>query len=131
AIQVALDERRAEGVLVANRPTYDDSARFLGGRWRFREGRLVERTFDYGSEAFETRFKKGKAGRDRPGALSIGFNPEIRHAPRAEDLEMGVVCLALGYNVHLGGKNKSPTFLYLTLAGADVNVGGKPVLTRG
>jgi leucyl aminopeptidase (aminopeptidase T) len=131
AVHAALDETRAEGLLVANRPTYLDSSRYLGGRWTFHHGRLTGRSFTSGGDAFEIEFKRGKSGRDRPGALCIGFNPKIHDSPRAEDLEMGVVCIALGYNLNLGGRNASPTFLYLTLAGADVDVGGIPLLRRG
>jgi leucyl aminopeptidase (aminopeptidase T) len=131
AIHAALDETRAEGVFFANRPTFLDSDRYLEGRWKFHQGKLVERSFGSGSEIFENLYQHGGPGRDRPGALCIGFNPKIRNAPRAEDLEMGVILLALGYNRNLGGHNGATTFLPLTLGGADLDVGGTPVIRHG
>ncbi len=131
ACQIALDDRRAGGVLVANRPSVLTSDRWVGGRWRFQGGRLVEYAFRTGKEGFEQRLRAGGTGRDRPGLLCIGFNPRVHGTPLVEDFEMGTVSVSIGYNRSFGGRNDATSFLQLTLAGADVEVGGVPVIRGG
>lgn len=130
-VHAPMDETRAEGTVVANRPTSLETGTLQGGRWKFHGGVLTEHTFTEGEDGFRRLFASGGKGMDRPGLLAIGFNPAIHDAPRSEDLEMGVISICLGRNVHLGGRNRAKTMLALTLAGADLEVGGRPILRRG
>jgi leucyl aminopeptidase (aminopeptidase T) len=127
AVSVALDETAADGTLVANRTDYYDDAIATGGIFQFRNGKLTSAEFTEGGDLFEKQYKKGGKGRDRPGQLRIGLNPELHDTPQLEDRELGAVMISVGNNQFLGGKNKSPFFGWAINAGATVEVDGKPV----
>ena len=131
AIRVALDESIATGMIVANRTSYYDEGVATGGTFVFSNGKLKEAHFDSGSELFEKPYQRGGVGRDRPGFLSIGLNPELHNTPQVEDIEAGAVMTTLGGNGNLGGKNRSPFFGWSVVAGATVEVDGKALSIPG
>lgn len=126
-LRVALDERVAEGTIVANRASYYEDGTATGGTMRFRNGKMTDADFDRGAERFRQPFQKGGKGRDRPGYLSIGLNPELKDTPQVEDVEAGAVMVSVGGNRSLGGKNESPFFGWVVTAGATVEVDGRPL----
>jgi leucyl aminopeptidase (aminopeptidase T) len=127
AVSVALDEAVADGTLVANRTNYYDDAIATGGVFQFRNGKLTSAEYAEGGERFDREYKKGGKGRDRPGQLRIGLNPELRDTPQLEDRELGAVMVSLGNNQFIGGKNKASFFGWAINAGATVEVDGKPL----
>jgi leucyl aminopeptidase (aminopeptidase T) len=131
SIRVALDERVAEGTIRANRTSYYETGVATGGEFHFSGGRLTEAKFETGGEIFEEKFQAGGKGRDVPGFLTIGLNPELHNTPQVEDVEAGAVMVSVGGNEHLGGKNKSPMFGFLVNVGAKVEIDGKPVPLPG
>lgn len=124
AVNVALDERVADGTIVANRTCYYDDAIATGGRLVFRHGKLANAKFATGGDRFDREYKKGGKGRDRPGQLRIGLNPALHNTPQLEDRELGAVMVSLGNNQFYGGQNKSPFFGFVINAGAHVEVDG-------
>ncbi len=131
AVHVALDETVADGTIVGNRTSYYDDGRATGGVFRFRHGKLTHAEFERGQERFDAGFKIGGKGRDRPGRLSIGLNPQLHDTPQVEDGELGAVTVSVGGNRGYGGKNESPFFGWIVNAGATVEVDGRPLLLRG
>ncbi|HTT25981.1 MAG TPA: aminopeptidase [Thermoplasmata archaeon] len=131
AIRVALDEKVAEGTIRANRSSYYETGKTTGGVFQFRDGRLTEATFATGGDLFDRGYADGGKGRDLPGFLSIGLNPELHNTPQVEDLEAGAVLVSLGGNAQLGGKTKGPFFGFVVNAGAKVEVDGRPVPLPG
>ncbi|MGA8302289.1 MAG: aminopeptidase [Thermoplasmata archaeon] len=131
AIHVALDENVADGTIVGNRDCFYDDGVATGGVLRFRRGRLTRAEFDRGGERFRKPFKAGGKGRDRPGQLRVGLNPELHNTPQLEDIELGAFTVAVGGNAFLDGKNTSPFFGWVVNAGASLEVDGKPVPIRG
>jgi leucyl aminopeptidase (aminopeptidase T) len=127
AVSLALDENVAEGTFVANRTNYYDDAIATGGTFHFRNGKLTSAEYARGGERFDREFKKGGKGRDRPGQLRIGLNPELHDTPQLEDRELGAIMVSLGNNRFYGGKNKSAFFGWVINAGATVEVDGKPL----
>lgn len=127
AIRVALDERVADGTIVANRTNYYDDGIATGATFDFTKGKLTEARFDSGAERFDQPFKRAGKGRDQPGMLSIGLNPELRNTPQVEDVEAGAVMVSVGGNGYLGGKNKAQFFGWSIVAGASVEIDGKPL----
>ncbi|MGC2288742.1 MAG: hypothetical protein WA688_02650 [Thermoplasmata archaeon] len=127
AVSVALDETVADGTIVANRTNYYDDAIATGGTFQFRNGKLTHAEFAEGGDRFDREFKKGGKGRDRPGQLRIGLNPELHNTPQLEDRELGAVMVSLGNNRFSGGKNTSPFFAWVINVGATVAVDGKPL----
>ena len=125
SVRVALDESVADGTFVGNRTSYYDDGKATGATFHFQEGRLVEHEFDTGSERFDQPYLKGGPGRDRPGFLTIGLNPELHDTPQVEDIEAGAVMVSVGGNRNLGGKNKSPFFGWAVNAGGTVKVDGR------
>jgi leucyl aminopeptidase (aminopeptidase T) len=125
AVSVALDETVADGTLVANRTNYYDDAIQTGGVLQFRNGKLTSAEFAEGGDRFDKEFKKGGKGRDRPGQLRIGLNPELHDTPQLEDRELGAIMVSLGNNRFIGGKNKASFFGWAINAGAKVEVDGK------
>jgi leucyl aminopeptidase (aminopeptidase T) len=125
AVRVALDETVADGTIVANRTNYYDVGTATGGTFHFRNGKLTDAEFEKGGEQFDTPFKTGGKGRDQPGYLSIGLNPQLNNTPQVEDVELGAVMVTVGGNRQLGGKNASPFFGWIVNAGATVEVDGR------
>ncbi|MGI0139914.1 MAG: aminopeptidase [Thermoplasmata archaeon] len=131
-VRVALDERVADGKIVANRPCYYDTGMAQGGVFEFRRGRLVRHHFESGGKLFEDGFRRGGAGRDRPGLLSIGLNPKLHDTPQVEDLEVGAIMVSVGGNRFFpGGKNMSPFFGFVINRGARVEIDGRPLKLPG
>lgn len=133
-VAVPLRSGVAEGVFESNRETYhrySDSPVTVGARFTFHRGRLTQYAFDRGGTAFARAYARGGRGREQPGALTFGVNPAISRAPEVGEVAAGAVSLLLGGNRSLGGRNPSP-FAYLsTLAGATVELDGRPFLEDG
>ncbi|MGA8542616.1 MAG: hypothetical protein WB947_03630 [Thermoplasmata archaeon] len=124
----------AEGTWETNRAAYDRFAlpnTVVGGRFEFRAGRLTDFEFDRGGEPFAAAYARAGRGRERPVALTIGLNPAISHAPEVLELGLGTLGLLLG-DAPPGSRGPRSGFSFLaTLAGADVEVDGRPWLVGG
>ena len=127
AMRVALDESVADGVIVGNRTCYYDDGVATDPTFEFSGGKLTHASFATGGERFDKAFRKGGVGRDRPGMLSIGLNPELHNTPQVEDVEAGAVMVSVGGNQYLGGKNRSPLFGWAIAADASVEIDGRPL----
>jgi leucyl aminopeptidase (aminopeptidase T) len=131
SLRVALDETVADGTIVGNRTNYYDDGKATGGVFRFRRGKLTDAEYAHGGERFEKAYKAGGKGRDQPGILSIGFNPELHNTPQVEDVELGAVMVSVGGNKFFRGKNTSPLFAWIVNVGAKVEVDGKTLALAG
>jgi leucyl aminopeptidase (aminopeptidase T) len=133
-VAVPLRWSDTEGTWEANRPGYDrwaDPPVALGARFEFSRGRLRQFAFDRGGEPFAASYAVGGPGRDRVGAVTVGLNSGIDHAPELADIARGSVSLLLGNDRALGGRNRT-AFAYLsTLAGATVELDDVPWLVDG
>jgi aminopeptidase len=127
AIRVALDESVADGTIVGNRTCYFDDGVATEPVFEFSGGKLTEARFGTGGERFQVPFKQAGKGRDQPGFLAIGLNPELHNTPQVEDLEAGAVMVSVGGNRNLGGKNAAQFFGWAIAAGASVEIDGKPL----
>jgi leucyl aminopeptidase (aminopeptidase T) len=132
-LMVAVDKANAVGALVGNRAVYDGVAtkRFAGAEWTFEAGKLTKRSFGEGAKEFEEAFAKGGRGREELSYFSIGLNPEGKEAAPAEDTEEGAVLISVGNNTFAGGSNKAKSRGYVMIAGADIEIDGKPIVTGG
>ncbi len=130
-IDAALDAKTAEGRIRANRRTNIWWYWSDGGALDFAGGKLTSYSFDHGGEEFARQYRRGTAGRDRTGALIFGLNPVARNVPNLETVELGCVTVAVGRNQHLHGANRSTFMNWVTLAGADVEIDGVPVVHAG
>ena len=129
-IRVALDEKVADGKIVANRTDYSDSGTATGGVIEFKNGRVTKARFETGQNMWDEGYKSGGKGRDQPGLLGIGLNPELHNTPQLEDIELGAILVSVGGNDQLKGKNKSPFFGFVVTAGATLEVDGKEIPIR-
>jgi leucyl aminopeptidase (aminopeptidase T) len=127
ALRVSLDETVADGTFVGNRTCYYEDGVAREPTFEFAHGKLTSARFGTGGDRFDTPFAKGGKGRDQPGFLAVGFNPELHDTPQLEDIEAGAIMVSVGGNRHLGGKNPSPFFGWAIVAGAQVEVDGKPL----
>jgi leucyl aminopeptidase (aminopeptidase T) len=130
-LSVALDGRRGEGVLVANRPSRTRHGAVEGLRWSFERGRLTRFAARRGAAFFEERYRSAGPERERPAILSIGLNPAIRDLPLMEDQELGVVTVYLGHNDDFGGHIRGSFRIHAVLRGADVTIDGRRLLRAG
>ncbi|MCI4322460.1 MAG: hypothetical protein L3K03_00300 [Thermoplasmata archaeon] len=131
-VVVALDERSAEGVLVANRPSFLRTGRLDQGQWEFQKGRLGNAWFAEGKETFDTGYANAPPGKDVVGLFSIGLNPAVAPGvPRVEDHEAGSITIGIGGNSDSGGSNRCPYLSWIVLGEATVAVDGVPVVDRG
>ncbi len=132
AVRVALDEKVADGTIVANRSSYNDVGMSTGGVFEFRKGRLVSHHFDSGAQFFDSDYKKGGKGRDQPGYLYIGLNPKLHNTPQMEDRELGAITVSVGNNSFIpGGKNKAKSSGIVVNVGARLEIDGKPLPLPG
>ncbi|MCI4331298.1 MAG: aminopeptidase [Thermoplasmata archaeon] len=131
-VVVAVDEKSAEGVAIANRPSFLRSGRVEGGQWEMKAGKLSNFWYTDGQAAFEEVYRPAGKGRDVVGLFSLGLNPALPPGvPQVEDQEAGAVTLAVGGNHAQGGTNRSPFISWIVLGEATVAVDGKPVCDRG
>jgi leucyl aminopeptidase (aminopeptidase T) len=130
-LRVPLDETVADGTVVSNRTSYYDSGAAHHPTFNFTDGKLVEATFDRNPEFFQTPYRAATKGKDRPGMLSIGFNPRLHDTPMVEDIERGAVMVSVGGNKFVGGRNPSDFFGWAVTAGATIEVDGVPLPLPG
>jgi len=132
SVAVAIDEGSAEGMVVANRPSFLSPGRVDGGQWEVAAGRLRNYWYTEGGEAFETEFARAPRGRETVGLFALGLNPSLAPGvPRAEDEEAGTVTLAIGGNALYGGRNRCRFLSWITVGEATVAVDGAPLCDRG
>ena len=131
-VSVAIDERSADGMAIANRPSYLYAGRADGGQWEMRGGHLTNFWYTEGQPAFETGFAQGGRGRDTISFLSVGLNSALApETPRVEDQEGGAVTLGVGGNQLYGGSNRCSFMSYIVMGEATVAVDGRPLVDRG
>lgn len=130
-VRVALDEKVADGTLVGNRTSYYDDGVATAPTFEFSGGRLTEARFGTGGERFDKPYKKAGKGRDQPGMLAIGLNPQLHDTPQVEDREAGALLVSVGGNQYLGGKNKAAFFGWAIAADATLEVDGKTLPISG
>lgn len=131
-VEVAVDEKSATGIVVANRPTFLRAGRLEGGQWEFEHGQLVSCSFTDGGESFERMIQGASPGWNRLGLFSIGVNPAVDPGvARIEDREAGAASIAIGGNAAYGGANANPFLAWLIVGEATVAVDGKPLADRG
>jgi leucyl aminopeptidase (aminopeptidase T) len=128
-IDAALDGRTAEGRIHANRRTniwwfWDE-----GGTLEFSKGKLVSYSFEKGGKEFAREYRKGTAGKDRPGSLMFGLNPAAHDVANLESVEQGAVTLVVGRNAF--GTNPSNFMSWVTLGGAEIAIDGTPLIRGG
>ncbi len=131
-VAVAVDERSAEGLIVANRPSFLPVGRLEGGQWEVKGGHVANFWYTDGQPLFERAFLDAPKNRDILGYFSIGLNGALDPAvPQVEDQEAGAVTLGIGGNVGYGGSNRCPFFSWVVLGEATVAVDGRPLVDRG
>jgi aminopeptidase len=132
SVVVAVDETSAEGMAVANRPSFLSPGRAEGGQWEVEGGRLRNYWYTEGGEAFETDFARAPRGRETVALFALGLNPALpAGVPQAEDEEAGTVTLAVGGNTLYGGRNRCRFLSWITIGEATVAVDGAPLCDRG
>jgi leucyl aminopeptidase (aminopeptidase T) len=123
----------ATGTFETNRVTYDrlaEAPAALLARLALEEGRVRDYEGDRSAHAFSAFVRTGR-GRVRAHAIAIGLNPEVRSAPEVQPLAAGTVTLVLGDARSRRGASAPRFVLDASLAGATVEVDGRPVLVDG
>lgn len=131
SVYVAVDESTAEGTVVGNRMSSLGGEPFRGGKWTFRQGRLVGQHYSIGAATVRPAFARGGKGRDRPSMLEVGLDPNIHIAPNLEENERGAVSIGVGSNAGFGGATRCNFMAHLTVAGAELTIDGKMAARGG
>ncbi len=132
SVVVAVDERSAEGTVIANRPSFLSPGRVEGGQWEVESGKLRNYWYTQGGESFESDFARAPRGRETVALFALGLNPALPGGvPQAEDEEAGTVTVAVGGNTLYGGRNRCRFLSWLTVGEATVAVDGAPLCDRG
>lgn len=130
-LMIGLDDARATGEFVSNRPIYMGQHRFAGARWSFQDGKLTADSLEEGHDTFEKEFGKAGKGRDQLGYVSIGLNPSARDLPPCEDTEEGSVLVGVGNNAFVGGKLRIPFQSFALVGEPRVTIDGRVVAEGG
>ncbi|MCI4347056.1 MAG: aminopeptidase [Thermoplasmata archaeon] len=131
-VAVAVDEKSASGIAVANRPSFLTAGRVDGGQWEFEHGQVVHASFTDGGETFDKTSQEATPGWNRAGFISVGVNPALDPGtPQVEDQEAGAVAVGIGGNAGYGGSNQNPFLAWLIIGDATVALDGKPLVDRG
>jgi leucyl aminopeptidase (aminopeptidase T) len=132
SVAVAIDEKSAEGLAVANRPSFLPSGRIDGGQWEFERGQMVSGSFTDGGELFQRISQEASPGWNRGAFFSLGINPALDPGvPQVEDQEAGAVAIGIGGNAGYGGATSNPFMAWLIVGEATVALDGKPLVDRG
>jgi leucyl aminopeptidase (aminopeptidase T) len=132
SVVVAVDESSAEGMVVANRPSFLSPGKVEGGQWEVQGGKLRNYWYTAGGEAFEAEFARAPRGRETVALFALGLNAALPPGvPQAEDEEAGTVTLAVGGNTLYGGRNRCRFLSWITVGEATVAVDGAPLCDRG
>jgi leucyl aminopeptidase (aminopeptidase T) len=132
SVVVAIDERSARGVVIADRPSFLRTGRVDGGQWEFERGRLVSFSYTDGQSVFESAASEAPPGWDHASLFSLGLNPALAAGvPQVEDQEEGAITIAVGGNAFYGGSNHNPFLSWVVVGEATVAVDGKPLVDRG
>lgn len=128
----AVDESLAEGILVANVPSWMGlQHRLEGGRWEFRGGRLTAFDYAIGGEAFAHAYEAAPTGKERPALFELGLNPALRRAPLLEDQARGAATVHIGMNRSYGGSGRGSFSSCLVVGEASVAVDKTPYVRDG
>jgi leucyl aminopeptidase (aminopeptidase T) len=128
----AVEARTAEGIAIANRPSFLNAGRVEGGQWEMQGGHLANHWYTEGQSIFDTAYERAPRGRDAVSFVSLGINSALAPGvPRVEDQEAGAVALGIGGNEFYGGSNRCPFVSYIIIGEATVAVDGKPLADRG
>lgn len=131
-VAVAVDEKSAQGLVVANRPSFLADGRAEGGQWEVKGGHLVNYWYTDGQPAFDGAFEGAPKNKDVLSFFAIGLNAALDPGvPQVEDQEAGAVTLGIGGNTGYGGTNRCPFFSWVVLGEATVAVDGRPLADRG
>ncbi|MCI4357480.1 MAG: hypothetical protein L3J95_03815 [Thermoplasmata archaeon] len=131
-VVVAVDEKSANGIAIADRPSFLPSGRAEGGEWEISDGRLKAFRYTTGQSEFEEAHRSAPAGRDVLSLFSVGLHPTIgAGVPQAEDQEAGAVTLGIGGNQEYGGSNRCPFLSWIVIGKATVSVDGRALCDRG
>lgn len=131
-VAVAIDEKSATGLVVANRPSFPRTGRIDGGQWEFDHGQMVSCSFTDGGETFERASQEATPGWNRGAFFSLGVNPALDPGvPRVEDQEAGAAAIGIGGNSDYGGNNSNSFLAWLIVGEATVALDGKPLVDRG
>ncbi|MGA7922809.1 MAG: hypothetical protein WCA77_02400 [Thermoplasmata archaeon] len=132
SVAVAIDERSAEGMAIANRPSFPNPGRLEGGQWEMHAGHLGSYWYTDGQTTFDSEYHKAGRGKDIVSYFSIGLNPaQSPGLARVEDQEAGAVTLGVGGNTTYGGSNRCDFLSYIVMGEATVAVDGLPLVDRG
>ena len=131
-VAVAIDEKSAHGLVVANRPSFPRPGRLDGGQWEFDQGQMVSSSYTDGGEIFERMTQEASPGWNRGAFFSLGVNPALDPGvPQVEDQEAGAVAIGIGGNAAYGGAISNPFLAWLIVGEATVALDGKPLVDRG
>ncbi|HEV2165812.1 MAG TPA: hypothetical protein VGS23_02360 [Thermoplasmata archaeon] len=131
-VVVAVDEKSAKGIAIANRPSFLAGGRAEGGEWEISGGRLAGFRYTSGQNEFEGAYRNAPKGREVVSLLSVGLHPTLGPGvPQAEDQEAGAVTLGIGGNEEYGGSNRTPFMSWIVVGEATVAVDGRPLCDRG
>ena len=131
-VVVAVEEKSATGIAIANRPSFLPSGRTEGGEWEISGGRVVGFRYTSGQSEFESAYRNASKGREVVSLLSVGLHPSLGPGvPQAEDQEAGAVTLGIGGNGDYGGSNRTPFMSWIVIGEATVAVDGRPLCDRG
>jgi leucyl aminopeptidase (aminopeptidase T) len=130
-VYLAVDPGTADGTVVANRANAGFGPSQVGGRFRFRGGRLAGFSFSAGGSAFRSGYREAGKERDLPSFIEVGLNPDLHRAPGLHESEAGAVTVGVGANASFGGPTKGGFLGSLTVAGAELSVDGTPLVRGG
>jgi leucyl aminopeptidase (aminopeptidase T) len=131
AIEVSVNEERAEGRVVYDAPVRMGNNMIKGLEVRLKEGRIKNYLAARGAGIFRQYLHRGGRDAGRFAFIGFGLNPNLRHGFTQDDKVLGGVTLGFGSNRTMGGKNKASEQWWASITRATVSINGTEMMEKG
>lgn len=125
-------ENSAHGKAIFESPTIGSRHTIKNLMLRFESGNVVEAKAEEGLDVFKKRLEQATGDKDKIAEFAVGMNPNMSvNYPLSNEKARGTVHIAIGKNIHLGGKNQSSIHWDFIMHKPTVFVDEKKIIEQG
>lgn len=130
-VGVAAVEDSANGTFVSDVGIPQRGRVVEGLAWTFRNGKVTDFTAKKNLSFAQTNWEEASGAKDMFAGIGFGLNPKALPGFLQSNIVSGAATIGVGDNRDVGGTNDSSYGFAASLAHANVEIGGKPVIQDG